>query len=287
MGWNSEHLIDYDTFIFDCDGVLWTDEEPIEGAVDTLEILERMGKRILFLTNNSTKSRAEYIKKFSRIGINAQVDQVFSSAFASAVYLRQHHPNVRKVLCLGGPGIGHEVRAIGFQTIELRTEIGERHLTRDELVHWEIDSELDAVLIGLDPELTYSKIAIASRVLQASEECIFVSTNRDVTYPAAKGILLPGAGMGVEALEACSGRKAVNVGKPEVLLFEAIQAVHRIDPKRTLMVGDRLDTDIAFGKSAGLDTCLVFSGVSTPSELEACLTQPDFTLETVHGLVSQ
>jgi len=122
------------------------------------------------------------------------------------------------------------------------------------------------VIVGLDTSINYRKLAYAQLHLRNHPECLFLATNTDATFPSA-GHMLPGSGTIVGAVELCSGRKALVIGKPSKTLVDLIVHQHGLDKKRTCMVGDRLDTDIQFGLNGGISTLLVLTGVTTKEDL--------------------
>ncbi|KAH9029604.1 2-phosphoglycolate phosphatase [Lactarius pseudohatsudake] len=281
-----ELLDKYDTWMLDCDGVLWHGDRLIDGAVQVLEILRShtfsgiwltcisirsfalvAGKRVLFVTNNATKSRPNYKKKFDGLGIEAHVDEVFGSAYAAAVYLSSvlNFPNDKKVYVIGMSGLEDELRSEGVSFIG-GTDPADNTLS----VPGEIppDPSVGAVLIGLDTSINYTKLSRAFRYLHSNPECFFLATNEDSTFPSEKG-LLPGAGAILAPLVTALGpnRPVTAIGKPSSLMLDAIKAKHNFDPKRTIMVGDRLNTDIQFGKSGGLATLLVLTGITLEDDL--------------------
>jgi HAD superfamily hydrolase (TIGR01450 family) len=138
---------------------------------------------------------------------------------------------------------------------------GHRHITQEQLNHVFVDPDINAVVIGMDAELTYTKAAYAMLILQLNPTCLFISTNRDLTYPSTVRIL-PGGGSCVAMLAACAQREPINVGKPEDVMMKLAIRDHNLTPSRTLMVGDRLDTDILFAQNAQVAQLLVLTGVT-------------------------
>ncbi|KAF8265670.1 2-phosphoglycolate phosphatase [Lactarius quietus] len=262
-----ELLEKYDTWMLDCDGVLWHGDRLIDGAVEFLEILRSQRKRVLFVTNNATKSRRNYKKKFDGLGIEAHVDEVFGSAYAAAVYLSSvlKFPKDKKVYVIGMSGLEDELRSEGVSFIG-GTDPADNTLTAPGEIP--PDPSVGAVLIGLDTSINYTKLSRAFRYLHSNPECFFLATNEDSTFPSDKG-LLPGAGAILAPLVTALGpnRPVTAIGKPSRLMLDAIKAKHNFDPKRTIMVGDRLNTDIQFGKSGGVATLLVMTGITSEAEL--------------------
>ncbi|KAF8477742.1 2-phosphoglycolate phosphatase [Russula ochroleuca] len=262
-----ELLNKYDTWMFDCDGVLWHGDRLIDGAVEVLHILRSQKKRVLFVTNNATKSRRNYKKKFDGLGIEAHVDEVFGSAYAAAVYLSSvlNFPMDKRVYVIGMSGLEDELRSEGISFIG-GTDPADNTLSAPGEIP--PDPSVGAVLVGLDTSINYTKLSRAFRYLHSNPECVFLATNDDSTFPSEKG-LLPGAGAILAPLLTALGpnRPATAIGKPNSTMLDAIKAKHDFDPERTIMVGDRLNTDIKFGKAGGLATLLVLTGITSEENL--------------------
>ncbi|RJP31295.1 MAG: HAD-IIA family hydrolase [Actinobacteria bacterium] len=256
----------YSDFLLDMDGVIYLNQEPIPDAVTFIRRLREMGKGILFLTNNSKYTPGEYRIKLSAMGIEASEEEFITSSVATATFLEENYDLEGKTsFCIGGPGL-----------VEALSE------TRLNPLAGEEGRSADFVVVGWDTELTYDKLRIATLALYSG--AVFVATNRDATFPAPDG-LWPGAGSIVAALETAAGREALVVGKPNVYMIQA--ALSRTGGKtdRTLMIGDRLETDIVGGWRAGLDTCLVLSGVAVREDLEGYSPQPDLIVESLLELL--
>ncbi|KAL4076844.1 HAD-like domain-containing protein [Scleroderma yunnanense] len=257
----------YDTWMFDCDGVLWHGDRPIEGAVEVLDMLRKRGKRLLFVTNNATKSRRSYKTKFDQLSIEAHVDEVYGSAYAAAVYISSvmELPKNKKVYVIGMSGIEEELREEGVSFVG-GTDPADCTLEPFSLADFTPDPDVAAVLCGLDAKINYTKLAKAFHYLHQNPACQFLVTNEDSTFPSAHG-LLPGAGSISAPLRFALNRDPLSIGKPAKTMLDCIQAKVRFDPKRTIMIGDRLNTDILFGQGGGLSTLLVLTGVTTEAEI--------------------
>ncbi|OBZ76132.1 4-nitrophenylphosphatase [Grifola frondosa] len=256
-----ESLLDlYDTWLFDCDGVLWQGDRLIEGAVEVLHLLRHHKKSVMFVTNNATKSRKSYRKKFEQLGVEAYVDEIYGSAFAAAVYISSvmKLPKDKKVYVIGMSGIEEELREEGISFLG-GTDPADNTLSSFSLANWKPDPSVGAVLCGLDTAINYTKLSKAFNYLLHNDGCAFLVTNEDSTFPTAEG-LLPGAGSVSAPLRFALGREPVSIGKPAGTMLDCIKAKHAFDPQRTIMVGDRLNTDIEFGKNGGLATLLVLTG---------------------------
>ncbi|KAI9807049.1 MAG: hypothetical protein M1825_005766 [Sarcosagium campestre] len=291
----SDFLDEFDTFLFDCDGVLWSGDHVFDGTVETLELLRSKGKRIVFVTNNSTKSRQDYKKKLDALGIPSEVDEIFGSAYSSAVYISRilSLPSPRnKVFVLGETGIEAELSAenvpyIGGTDPALRRDIDPEDFTRiaDGSA---LDPDVGVVLSGLDLHVNYLKLSLAYHYLRRG--AVFLATNTDSTLPSA-GALFPGAGsIGaplINMLGAGAKSNPIVMGKPSTAMMDAIQGKFRLDRKRTCMVGDRLDTDIRFGVDGGLGgTLAVLTGVSAREDWEAedAVVRPTWFVDTLGDL---
>ncbi|KII91835.1 hypothetical protein PLICRDRAFT_105709 [Plicaturopsis crispa FD-325 SS-3] len=283
-----ESLLDkYDTWMFDCDGVLWNGEHLVDGALEVLKILRSRNKKVLFVTNNATKSRKSYKGKFDNLGVEAHVDEIYGSAYAAAVYISSvvKLPKEKKVYVIGMKGIEEELRDEGVQFTG-GTDPADNTLEPFNLSTYVHDDTVGAVLCGLDTSLNYTKLSKAFQYLTRNPDCLFLATNEDSTYPAAGG-LLPGAGCISAPLRYSLGREPVSTGKPNATMLDCIKAKVNYDPKRTLMIGDRLNTDILFGKNGGLATLLVLTGITHEKDItgpNASLIVPDYVTGSLGDL---
>ncbi|KZV91340.1 2-phosphoglycolate phosphatase [Exidia glandulosa HHB12029] len=265
-------LVDaFDTWLFDCDGVIWHGDRLIDGAIDVLNLLRQKQKHIIFVTNNATKSRRSYKSKFDKLGVQADVNEIFGSAYAAAVYVSSvmKLPKDKKVYVIGEAGLEEELHDEGITTLG-GTDPADNVAGPFSLSKYEHDPSVAAVVCGLDTSITYTKYCKAYQHLTRNPGCAFVVTNEDGTYPAGDGIL-PGGGAVSSPLRYALKRDPIAIGKPNKTMLDTIQAKHHFDPKRTIMVGDRLDTDILFGQLGGVSTLLVLTGVT----LEGDITGPD------------
>ncbi|KAG6333590.1 hypothetical protein ID866_5506 [Astraeus odoratus] len=220
-----ESLINkYDTWMFDCDGVLWHGDRPIEGAVQVLDMLRKRGKRLLFVTNNATKSRKNYKTKFDQLGVEAHVDEIYGSAYAAAVYISSvmKLPKDKKVYVIGMSGIEEELREEGVSFLG-GTDPLDCTLEPFSLANFTLDPDVAAVLCGLDSKINYTKLSKALQYLHRNPGCQFLVTNDDSTYPSADG-LLPGAGSISAPLRYALNRDPLCIGKPAKTMLDCIQA---------------------------------------------------------------
>lgn len=242
-------LIDsYRAFILDLDGVVYLLDDPIPGAVATVNALKEEGKSFVFLTNNSVATRQMYAEKLAGLGISIEPDQVVSSAQAVRRHLElECDPKGKSAFVIGEKGLTEELEASGLR-----------------LVGPEEASGVDIVVVGWDRRFDFEKLKAA--VVAIRNGALFLATNVDSTYPTPEG-LWPGAGSIVAAVATGSGREPCVAGKPNPLIVEIALAKMKADARETLLVGDRLDTDIQVGLEAGVDTLLVLTGVSREEEV--------------------
>jgi 4-nitrophenyl phosphatase len=250
--------------ILDMDGVLWRDDLPMPGLHDLFVWLTERDIPYALLTNNSSKTQAQYVEKFERLGVFGVPEwRVLTSSIATAADLAARYAAGTSVYVVGMDGVRDALDAAGFDVV-------------DEHAPAEI------VVAGIDTALTYAKIKRAADLVRAGAE--FVGTNADLTFPAADG-LNPGAGTVLAAIQAASGVAPRVIGKPARPMFEAALRLIGLNAGQMLMVGDRLDTDIAGAKEAGLPTALVLTGVTTPDMLAVSDIWPDVAYEDLSALV--
>ncbi|XP_003470518.2 chronophin [Cavia porcellus] len=265
--------------LFDCDGVLWNGERVVPGAAELVERLARAGKQTLFVSNNSRRARPELAQRFARLGFGGlRAEQLFSSALCAARLLRQRltgPPDAQgTVFVLGGEGLCAELRAAGLR---LAGDPG-------------VAPRVRAVLVGYDEQFSFAKLREACAHLR-DPDCLLVATDRDPWHPLSDGSRTPGTGSLAAAVETASGREALVVGKPSPYMFECITEHFSVDPARTLMVGDRLETDILFGHRCGMTSVLTLTGVSCLEEAQAYLAAgkhdlvPHYYVESITDLI--
>ncbi len=244
--------------------------------METLSLLRKRSKQIIFVTNNSTKSRADYKKKLDSLGIPANVEEIFGSSYSAAIYISrilQPPPNKRKVFILGESGIEAELDSEGIPHLGGSDAAYRRDMTaadygaiarRDPAL---LDPEVGTVLVGLDHHVNYLKLALAYHYITGPNRATFLATNIDSTLPSA-GALFPGAGTISAPLIMMLGREPLSLGKPSQAMMDAIEGKFRFERKKACMVGDRLNTDITFGVEGGLGgTLAVLTGVATRSDV--------------------
>jgi len=271
-------LSSFDTVLTDCDGVLWAGNSPIQGSPEVINLLRQAGKKVIYVTNNGTKSRKEYVKKCQDLGFGGDFTDIFTTSYLCAKYLQQKDFK-KKVYLFGNKGVGKELDEANiahtgsdpeYEGVTAMTEVAQS-VAEHMSTHTD---EIGAVIATYNFHINVAKMAQAASYLD-NPEVLFIGTNRDPKFPYEGSIVLPGTGAFIKAVEVASGREATILGKPEKFMFEAIKDSHNIDPARTIMIGDRCDTDILFGKNNGLRTLMVGSGIHTLEDISAWAKSED------------
>lgn len=244
------------------------------------------------MTNNSTKSREEYLKKFTGLGIPSNVEEIFGSAYSSAIYISRIlklSPPKNKVFVIGEAGIEHELRSenvpfIGGTDPSFRRDFGPEDW-RGIADGSHLDPEVGCVLAGLDFHINYLKLSHALQYLRRG--AVFLATNVDSTFPMNHNFF-PGAGsMSAPLTYMTGGQTPLALGKPSQAMMDAIEGKFQLDRARTCMVGDRLNTDIKFGIEGRLGgTLAVLTGVNKQADWEAedAVAVPAFYVDKLSDL---
>jgi HAD superfamily hydrolase (TIGR01450 family) len=251
----------YDAFLFDLDGVLFREAEPIPGAAEVLAELRAAGRGLAFVTNNSSRPPAEVGAHLRALGIAADPTEVVTSAQATGELLAEQ--GVGTAYVLGEAGLRVALAEAGVGIVDGEPE------------------RVDAVVVGLDRAVTYERLRIAGELVQRGAR--LVASNADASFPAPGGVTWPGAGAIVAAIETATGVRAEVVGKPHAPLFR--MALGRAGGVRPLVVGDRLDTDVAGAAALGWDAALVLTGVTTAEEAARADPPATYVLEDLRGLL--
>lgn len=248
-------------FLLDLDGTVYIGDRPIGGMKETLGRLRAMGKRLVFLTNNSSKTEKEYRKKLGRIGLLEKDDEVYTSGMAAVQYLKARYA-------------GSRVFLVG--TGALREEFAESGILLD-------DEAPDVCLLAYDTELTFAKIEKLDRFLRKGLP--FFATHPDDVCPAEGGSM-PDVGSFLAMFERSSGRRPdLIIGKPFTAMGDALAAKFNAQREGVCMVGDRMYTDIRFAKNNGFSSILVLSGETTRETMKCFPDRADLTLETLNDLL--
>jgi HAD superfamily hydrolase (TIGR01450 family) len=250
--------------LVDLDGVVYRASRPVPGVAAVLARRAAAGDDVLYVTNNSMSDRRAYVARLRALGAPVDAGRVVTSASATARYLRAEAPDVRRVLALGAGGLVRELRAVELEVVPAARAA--TALRRGATDGWRAAGCPEAVVVGLDPRLTYLRLAAAADAIRAGAR--FVATNRDPLFPMEEG-LRPGAGAIVAALEAASGRSPIVIGKPAGRLLELAAAAVGRSAAEAVVVGDSLATDLPAARAVGARMVLMLTGVTRPDQVEA------------------
>lgn len=251
------------TFILDLDGTVYRDDAILPGARETIEALRAQGHRVLFASNNSTHTRADYVRRLAAMGLTVEPDGLAATGYATGLYLRGRPEPPRSLLVVGPETLVQEILAAGLQA---RTDGS---------------PPIDAVVVGLDRGFTFASLAAAQAAVLSG--ALLVATNRDPQFPGHDGIT-PGAGSLVAAVETASRTTAITIGKPEPHLYRGLMEATGADPRTTVVVGDSMLTDIPAAIPLSLYSVLVLTGVSAAPAADADL-QPDLVIPSIAELI--
>lgn len=301
---SSELFKNIDTFIFDADGVLWLGENAISGSPSFIEHVAKLGKRIIVLTNNATKSRAVYAKKLAGLGYGRYINEHNivnpAAVVADVIHRSDLARHGKKVYLIGSQGVKDELKLLNIEYFGDGIDpVDAQPASKGQAFLYELELEehpenVGAVVVGYEKYFNYLKLMKAANYLQ-NEDCLFLATNEDETCPGPNPeTIIPDAGPLVAAVKTACGREPLTVGKPNSPAFEYIcrrWGVDSIDPSRTLMIGDRVNTDVKFGRDHGLRTLLVLSGCHGLDEIEDGILQsredlvPEFYADSLGSLI--
>jgi len=251
-------------YAFDLDGTLYVDDALLPWAAETISRIRSGGGRVTFVTNKPLETAADYASKLTRLGVPADHDEVVTSIDALVLYMQGSHPNAR-VMPIAEPVVFAALARAGFR------------VTDDP-------SATDVVVVAFDRTFNYEKLTAAYRAVRLHGAAV-VATNPDPYCPTSDGGLPDCAAM-LAAVEACTGVKAeAIVGKPSEHMARAVLKRLNVAAGSAAMIGDRLATDIAMARSAGLTGVLVLTGASKLGDISASPFKPDYAIESLHELV--
>lgn len=255
---------DIKLFLFDMDGTLYLGDRLYDFTIELLDTIKKTGGRYMFMTNNSSRSVADYIKKLDRLGIKSDYEDFITSSQATGYYLNKHYKGKTLYVC-GTESLKEELRRGGF----------------------EITEDLDKVyliIMGFDTELTFKKLHDVSYLLLTRKDIPYIATNPDYVCPTEFGSV-PDCGSVCDMLYNVSGRRPIFIGKPSKLMPELAMEKAGYTREQTAVIGDRIYTDIKSGLNAGVATILVMSGETTYEILEASEDKPDYVMGSAKELL--
>ncbi|MBQ2324471.1 MAG: HAD-IIA family hydrolase [Oscillospiraceae bacterium] len=260
----AERLKQKQLFLLDMDGTIYLDEKLFDGAADFLQTVRQRGAHYLFLTNNSSRGAEAYVEKMRRLGVEAAREDFLTSVDALISYLRAHQGQKRRCYVCGTESFKRQLRQAGFC------------LTEDR------DDAVDTLLMGFDTELTFRKLEDACILLGRGVD--YIATNPDWVCPTWYGFV-PDCGSVCEMLYRATKRRPYVIGKPRPDMVQLAMQSIGASAEETVVVGDRIYTDIACGVNAGVDTVLVLSGETKRENLAHSAVQPTFVLKDIKELL--
>jgi 4-nitrophenyl phosphatase len=260
-------LKDAEAFIFDMDGVLYRGKQGLPGVNEIFNALEARGRKYLLATNNSMATPSEYVERMARYGVTVDAAHIQTSGTATRDFLERELPADAHILVIGMPALSEQI-----------SDGTDFEITDDP------NDDVAAVVVGLDLEFTYDKLKRANAAIRKGAR--FIATNADPTLPVEDGVM-PGAGSVIAAIATASGKHPTVVGKPETLMMTTAVAQLGAHAARTIMVGDRLDTDILAAQRAGLTTALVLTGVTSRDDLAGNEIVPDYVFTDLPAMTRE
>ena len=246
-------------YLFDMDGTLYLGSRLYDFTIELLDEIKRTGGKYLFITNNSSKSVNDYVKKLASMGISATREDFMTSSQATAYYLHKHHEGKTLYVC-GTESLKEELRSEGF-TVTTDLE------------------KVECIVMGFDTELTFQKLHDVSYLLLTRPDLPYIATNPDLVCPTEFGSV-PDCGSVCIGIKNATGKEPIVIGKPSPLMPQLAMDKMGVEPENTCVVGDRIYTDVRSGLAAGCVGILVLSGETTVEILNASDVKPDLVLES-------
>ncbi len=252
-------------FLLDMDGTIYEGARLFECVNEFLAHIESIGGQYVFITNNSSRSVKDYVIKLSNMGIKVTEDNFFTSSQATALYLNEHFDG-KKIHCMGTVSMVEELKKLG---VNITTEA---------------DDDVSCVCVGYDTELTYKKLWDVSYLLQTKKDIPYIATNPDRGCPTEFG-LVPDCFAICESIYYATGRRPLFIGKPDGFMIDYSVQRSPFTKEETVVIGDRLYTDIASGVNAGVDTICVLSGESTQEDIENSEIKPTYVYNDIKEIL--
>ncbi len=250
-------------FLLDMDGTIYIGDKPIGGMCDTLAAIRASGRKVVYCTNNSSRTADEYVRKLKKIGLYGEEDEIYTSSMATIGYLKKWYPGKRVYVC-------------ATEAVKAEFAAGGIHLTEDDP---------EVCVLAYDTELTYAKLEKMNHFLVKG--AVYIATHPDDVCPAPE-VYKPDVGSFIQLLRCSSGREPdVICGKPFQVMGEAILDRYHVSPEEIVMVGDRPHTDIRFGRNNGFHTILVLSGETDEQKSKTLpdTDRPDVILQSLNDVV--
>lgn len=260
---NTSHLRSLKLYLLDMDGTLYLGNDLFPCTKPFLSTVKSQGGRYLFMTNNSSKSVTDYIKKLTKLGIDATKEDFITSSQATAYYLKKYHSGKKLYLC-GTDSFRKELEEAGFTVTQNLDEV-------------------ECIVMGFDTELTFQKLHDVSYLLLTNPDLPYVASNPDLVCPTEFGSV-PDCGSVCQMIFNATGKRPVVIGKPEPLMPQLAMDRLGVAPEKTCVIGDRIYTDIKSGLNAGITSILVMSGETTEQILRESPDKPHYVFADVGEL---
>lgn len=258
-----ENIKNKKLFLFDMDGTIYNEDKLFSGTLELMNQIKKNGGRYVFITNNSSKSLYDYIEKINKLGIEATADNFYTSTQATIEYLKNNFKN-KKIYCMGTKSLIEELEKNNLNIVT------------------EYIDDIDIVLLGFDTELNYLKIKDVCKILNKSD-IVYIATNPDLACPVENGFI-PDCGAIAKMIEYATNKKPIYIGKPEPTMIEAVMKKFNVSTDNTIVIGDRLYTDIASGVNANVSTVCVLTGEATEEDIKNSPIKPTYVLNSVKDM---
>ena len=253
-------------FLFDMDGTIYLDGVLFDGTLDLMNQIKKNGAEYVFITNNSSHPLNYYVDKISSYGIAVDENNFYTSTLATISYLNNNFKG-KKIYCMGNKSLIKELKAGGINVTQ------------------RFGKNIDAVVIGYDTELNYKKLITISKILSTNKDIPYIATHPDFVCPVDFGFI-PDCGSMVKMIEYATKRVPIYIGKPEPTMIDFVIKKYGMTKEQTVVIGDRLYTDIASGKNANVDTICVLSGETTIKDIENSSVKPDYIMKDVKEILN-
>lgn len=255
------------SLVLDMDGVLWKSSSPIGNLPDIFSKIRGLGLKVAFATNNSTQTPDEYVRRLAGFGVEAEPWQVVTSALGVAELMSKDFPSGCDVFAIGGSGVMEALRERGFEILDVK------HANKAQ-----------AVVMGIDTKINFEKMSEATLLVR--DNIPFYATNPDKTFPTPRGEI-PGAGSWISVIITATGVQPKFAGKPMPYILELARQRLGTDRDQTLVVGDRLETDIAGAQAARMPAALVLSGISAREQALDWTPKIDIITDDLTTLINE
>lgn len=247
-------------FLFDMDGTIYEEEQLFDGTLQLMEYIRNIGGKYIFITNNSSRSVVDYVERVNKLGIAVERENFFTSAQATIVFIEENYPQA-KIYCQGTKSLLKELSDAGIDVTD------------------QVRDDIDVVLVGFDIELTSDKIRKTCEIL-STKDVPFIATNPDIRCPVSFGFI-PDCGSICDMISKSVDKTPVYIGKPEATMVNIVRNRLNYSLSETVVIGDRLYTDIMTGLNAGVSTVCVLTGEATEEDIQLGEIKPTYTFRSV------